>query len=67
MRQLNCLPPLTADEITDELRRRAAENRKTEAAAKREDLTIQQKTAGRTAMELERIVYWIESRGAADA
>ena len=61
------LPVMTVEEVLDELRRRAAENRKTEAAAKREELTIQQKTAGRTAMELERIVYWIESRGSADA
>ena len=61
------LPPLTADEILAEVRRRADENRKTAALAKREELTIQQKVCERTAMELERIVYWIESRGSADA
>lgn len=57
------LPPLTTAEVLDELRIRAAANRKTAVEATREKWTVQAKVCERTARELECLISWITNRG----
>ena len=53
-------PPPTVEELADELRRRIAANRKTVAESKRDKFKTQEMVCGRTAQELERLLFWIE-------
>jgi hypothetical protein len=53
------LPPPTLAEVVAELRHRIAANRKTVEQAQRDKLKVQEMVCQRTAMELERFVFWI--------
>lgn len=53
-------PPPTLEELTAELRRRIAANRKVADESKRDGWKTQEKVCERTARELERLVAWIE-------
>ena len=55
-------PAPTIEELTIELRRRIAANRKTVEQSKRDKLKVQEMVCARTAMELERLLVWIEGK-----